>query len=194
MTDQLVQVNAKTASASNPTRRGLVLIFTGNGKGKTSAALGMIVRASAQNWRVAFLQFIKNWDFLSEHKTLRERFPEVEHRMFGEGFVGILGDSKGEAEHRQAAEEGLREAAELVRGGGFDLVILDEICGTVASGLLAEEAVLELIAAKPAALHLVLTGRGATDKMIEAADLVTEMTEIKHPYRKGIQAQRGIDF
>lgn len=194
MTDQLIQTKEKTASVSNPARRGLVLIFTGNGKGKTSAALGMIMRASAGNWRMAFLQFIKNWDFLSEHKTLRERFPEVEHRMFGEGFVGILGDKKGEAVHKAAAEEGLKEAAEMIAGGGFDLVILDEICGAVASGLLEEETVLELMASKPAGMHLVLTGRGATAKMMEAADLVTEMTEVKHPYRQGIQAQRGIDF
>ncbi len=190
-----------------PIRRGLTLIYTGDGKGKTSASLGLIVRAAAQGsaptgstassgkpWRIAFLQFIKQWDFLSEHKTLRDRFPEVTHELYGEGFVGILGDKKPRQVHEKAAMAGITRAKQLLTAENYDLVILDEICGTVTGNLVPEAAVLELMDAKPAAAHLALTGRGATAAMIARADLVTEMREVKHPFQQGIQAQRGIDF
>lgn len=187
-----VATEAKPASSSE--RHGLTIIYTGNGKGKTSASLGLILRASAQGWRIAFLQFIKAWDFLSEHKTLRERFPEVKHELFGEGFVGILGDQKPKSAHKSAAQAGLAKAKEMMSSQEFDLVILDEILGTVTGGLIDEPEIIELLDQKPKKLHLVLTGRGATPAMVERADLVTEMKEVKHPYQQGILAQRGIDF
>ncbi len=174
-------------------KEGLVILYTGAGKGKTSAALGLIMRAVAAKKRVALLQFIKAWQ-TGEHRILKERFPEVSVLQFGLGFVGIMGDKRDFSEHKKAAEAGLKKAEEIIGSGKFDVVILDEICGSIKSGLIELAPVLRLVKEKPRELFLVLTGREAPEELVDAADLATEMKKLKHPFDKGILAIQGIDF
>lgn len=174
-------------------RRGLVIVHTGNGKGKTTAALGLAVRAWGQGLKVLILQFIKgSWKY-GELKALEKFAPQLEIRPMGEGFA-----AKSEGEEREkhcaAAQETLAAAKAALHAGKWDMLILDEINYSVKFGLLTVEDVLSVIEAKPADLHLVLTGRDAAAAVIERADLVTEMKEIKHPYRQGIKAQAGVEF
>jgi cob(I)alamin adenosyltransferase len=171
---------------------GLVIVFTGNGKGKTTAAMGMALRAWGQGLKILMLQFIKGGNRYGELKAA-ENLPGFEIVPMGEGFVRDAPDDK-MAGHRQAAREAVSRAREEIASGGWDMIILDEINYALGFGLISEEEVLELIDIKPPVLHLVLTGRGAADKVIEKADLVTEMREVKHPYAKGIKAQKGVEF
>lgn len=176
-------------------RHGLVIVHTGNGKGKTTAALGMALRAWGQGYKVLVLQFIKgNWKYgeLLAAEKLGENFVI---RQLGEGFVFAKGsDPDTMAEHKAAAAEALREAKKEIVSGSWDLIILDEINYAIKFGLVSEEAALELLDGKPSGLHVVFTGRDALPAIIERADLVTEMREIKHPHKKGIKAQKGIEF
>lgn len=173
--------------------KGLVLVFTGNGKGKTTAALGMAMRAWGQGLRILVLQFIKgSWRYgeLKAAKALGERF---EIRPLGEGFIRDASPEVLE-EHKKAANAALAVATVEITSGQYDMVILDEINYTIGFGLVNLADVLKLIDAKPESLHLVLTGRNASPEVIERADLVTEMKEIKHPYADGIKAQKGIEY
>ncbi|MBI2093620.1 MAG: cob(I)yrinic acid a,c-diamide adenosyltransferase [Candidatus Omnitrophica bacterium] len=180
-------------------RRGLVVVYTGEGKGKTTAALGMALRALGHGWRILVIQFFKgDWPVvfgeLEMAKQLESRFEVLQ---LGKGFVGHMGDRKPLEEHRQAAQDALRTAREKIQSGLYDLIILDEILYAVDYAgvrLIQLEDVLGLVDAKPPALHLVLTGRNAPALLIERADLVTEMREIKHPWQKKIPAQVGIDY
>lgn len=174
-------------------RQGLILVNTGNGKGKTTAALGMGMRAWGQGFKVLVMQFIKgNWKY-GELQAAQRMGSEFVIRQMGEGFVnGCNEDEK--LNHQNAAKEALEEAALEMRSGKWDMIILDEINYAIKFGLVSVEAVLELIKIKPPALHLVLTGRDVRPEIVEIADLVTEMKEIKHPYKKGIKAQKGIEF
>lgn len=174
--------------------KGLVIVYTGNGKGKTTAALGLCIRAAGYKKKVKILQFIKgSWKYgeLEGIKLLKD-FVEME--QVGEGFVGIVDDDKDFAVHQAAAQEGLAHAKEITISGEYDIVILDELNVAIGLGLVELEQVLEMVRNKPERLHLVITGRNAHEKLIEIADLVTEMREIKHPYQKGVLAQRGIDW
>lgn len=174
-------------------QKGLVLVFTGNGKGKTTSALGMALRAWGQGMRVLVLQFIKGgWRYgeLKAAELLGERF---EIRPLGEGFIRDASPDAME-EHKKAAATALATAADEIKASKYDLVILDEINYAIGFGLVELSEVLQLIDEKPEALHLVLTGRNASPEIIKRADLVTEMKEIKHPYAKGIMAQKGIEF
>jgi cob(I)alamin adenosyltransferase len=174
--------------------RGLLIVYTGNGKGKTTAALGMCVRAVGYNWNVCIIQFVKgSWKY-GELKGIKRLEPNVELFTVGEGFVGIVDDQKSFEEHRSAAKKGVEFSIEKIRNGGFRLVILDELNVAVNLGLVTEEEVDEILAARTEMQHLVITGRDATDSLMEKADLVTEMKEIKHPYQKGVLAQKGIDW
>jgi cob(I)alamin adenosyltransferase len=172
--------------------KGLVIVNTGNGKGKTTAAMGMALRAWGQGLKILMLQFIKGGSSYGELKAA-EKMPGFEIMVMGEGFIR---DAEGDkmAGHRQAAREALARAREEITSGRWDMIILDEINYAVGFGLVSEEEVLELIEMKPPILHLVLTGRNATERVIEKADLVTEMREIKHPYASGIKAQKGVEF
>ncbi|WP_027717137.1 cob(I)yrinic acid a,c-diamide adenosyltransferase [Desulfovirgula thermocuniculi] len=173
-----------------PEQRGLVLVFTGNGKGKTTAALGMGLRAWGQGMKVLVLQFIKGGWKYGELAAAARLSPGFEIRQLGEGFTWV-----GEEEaHRQAARAALEEAKKAIDEGGCDLLILDEILYALKFGLVSLEEVIDLIDRKPSHLHLVLTGRDAPPEVIEKADLVTEMREVKHHYQKGVKAQRGIEF
>ncbi len=173
--------------------KGLTLVFTGNGKGKTTAALGMSLRAWGQGMKVLILQFIKGgWEY-GELKAAEKLGPNYEMRQMGKGFIKGASDDGLEA-HRAAAQIALEEARKAVQDGRHDLVVLDEINYAVHYGLVDLKDVLEIIRTKPPALHLVLTGRSVAPEVVELADLVTEMKEIKHPYTAGIPAQEGIEF
>ncbi len=174
--------------------RGLVIVFTGDGKGKTTSALGVALRACGHNMKVAMLQFIKGSWHYGELESVKKLSPDFELIPLGKGFVGIIDDKLPREEHIKAAREALAIAMKKITSGDYRIVILDEINVAVKLNLIDIEDLLDLIKAKPERLHLIITGRGADPKLIEAADLVTEMREIKHPYQKGIEAQRGIDY
>ncbi|MGB2698522.1 MAG: cob(I)yrinic acid a,c-diamide adenosyltransferase [Candidatus Zixiibacteriota bacterium] len=176
-------------------KKGLVVVFTGDGKGKTTSALGMALRASGHGKKILIIQFIKNYKNYGELKFVK-KFPRINIKIktFGEGYVGIRGDKKPREVHSQAAQKAFDYAQEAIKSRKYFMIILDEINIALNLKLLKVDDVLKLIKSKPENLHLVLTGRGAPKKIIQTADLVTEMKEIKHPYRKGILAQKGIEF
>ncbi len=174
-------------------QQGLILVNTGNGKGKTTAALGMGMRAWGQGMKVLVLQFIKgNWKY-GELQAAERMGADFVIRQMGEGFVKGCAQEEMKA-HQSAAEEALEAANIEMASGQWDMVILDEINYAIKFGLVSLETVLAILENKPSSLHIVLTGREAHAKIIERADLVTEMKEIKHPYKKGIKAQKGIEF
>ena len=173
--------------------RGLVLVFTGNGKGKTTAALGTALRATGYGHRVAIIQFIKGTWRYGEMDAL-ERIELIELHRSGAGFYKIMGDDLPEAEHREAARQGIELAGQKLRSGRYQLVILDEINNAIHTGLLAEEDVVSLIEAKPPQVDLILTGRDARPRIVELADLVTEMKEVKHPFQKGAAARESVEY
>jgi cob(I)alamin adenosyltransferase len=176
-------------------KQGLVIVHTGNGKGKTTAALGLAIRAWGDGFRVLILQFIKGGCTYGELKTI-ETLKNVDDRIeIDQGGLGFT--NKGpttQEEHKAAAQETLKRAKEEIQSGKWDLIILDEINYAVKYELIAENDMLQLLDLRPEDLHLVMTGRDAADSLVERADLVTEMKEIKHPYQKGIKAQKGIEF
>ena len=173
---------------------GLVIVFTGDGKGKTTAAIGMAVRASGHKMYVSVVQFIKSPAAAGEARAMERLTPELDFISLGKGFVIGAPGSSTHAGHRSAAAEALQLARQRMHAGSWDLLILDEINNAVHLGLLDLADVIQLVKSKPAKLHLVLTGRNAHPDLIAAADLVTEMRNIKHPYDQGVPAQRGIDF
>ena len=173
--------------------KGLVIVNTGNGKGKTTAALGLGMRAWGQGLRVLVLQFIKgNWTY-GELQAAERMGADFVIRQMGEGFVR-KGTSDERADHIQASKEALEDARQEIMSGTWGMIILDEINYALGYGLVPVGEVLELIDAKPDYLHLVLTGRDALKEIVDKADLVTEMGEVKHPYKQGIRAQKGIEF
>jgi cob(I)alamin adenosyltransferase len=176
------------------TRKGLIIVYTGPGKGKTTAALGTALRAVGQGLTVLMIQFIKgSWHYgeLDAARMLgNERFQIL---PMGRGFVKI-GAEKPHAEDVKLVEEAWNFASEKIRNGEFDLVILDEINYALSYKMLEVGPVLETLIHKPEQVHVILTGRNAHPSILECADLVTEMREVKHPYQKGIIAQRGIDY
>ena len=175
-------------------KNGLIIVHTGNGKGKTTAALGLAIRAWGDGLRVLILQFIKGgWKYgeIETIKRLGEIDGRIELRRLGKGFQRNTDDK---AEHIEAAKEALKEAGNAFESGNYDLIILDEINYAVKFELITVEDVKALLAKRPAELHVVLTGRDAKEEIINLADLVTEMKLIKHPYQKGIKAQKGIEF
>jgi len=175
-------------------RFGLVIVNTGNGKGKTTAALGTALRACGYGQKVLMIQFVKGPWKSGEQLAAGRLAPEFELVKTGKGFFKIMNDRLPEEEHKEAARLGLELAKEKVLSGAYDLIILDEINNAIADGLLPVESLLELLDVRPETLHIIITGRNAHPKVIERAHLVTEMTEIKHPYAQGILAQKGIDF
>jgi len=174
--------------------KGLLVVYTGNGKGKTTAALGMCIRAVGYDWSICIIQFVKgSWKY-GELKGLKQLEPNVELHVIGEGFVGIVDDDKDIQEHRDAAAKGVALAEEKLRSEQYQLVILDELNVACDPGVVSEQEFANILDSRSDKQHLVITGRNAPDLLIEKADLVTEMTEIKHPFRKGITAQKGIDW
>ncbi len=174
-------------------------MYTGNGKGKTSAALGACVRALGHGWRVLVLQFFKgDWPIVFGELEMAKRLsPQFEVLQLGRGFVKHMGDTKPFDEHLAAARDALATARARITSGAYDLIVLDEILYAIDYAgvqLVKVEEVLELLEAKPPALHLILTGRSAPEAVLERADLVTRMEEVKHPWQQKIPAQVGIDY
>ncbi len=170
---------------------GLTMIFTGNGKGKTTAALGLAFRALGHGFPVCLIQFIKgSWKY-GELESAKCFADLLDFHVMGRGFTW---NSENLQEDIQAAREAWDFAAQTIRAGRHRLVILDELTYLIKYQMVSEEEILAVLRQKPEAMHLVITGRGASQGLIDFADLVTEMTEIKHPYKKGIKAQKGIEF
>ncbi len=200
--------------------RGLVIVYYGDGKGKTTAALGAVLRAVGQGWRCAVIQFIKGSWPSSERVSIPKHLGKlVTIEAGGKGFVGILDDRLPKAVHKREARKLYREALRRFRVGKKEarrrkqgqrqslagppapdsrlptqLVVLDELLDAVEFGFLSEAEVVRLIKAKPARTHLILTGHKKFPKILAAADLVTRMTKEKHPYDEGFLAVRGLDF
>jgi len=170
--------------------RGLVQVYTGNGKGKTTAAFGLALRAIGRGLKVYVIQFIKG-GFDYGELYIVDKLPNLTLKAFGRGKFIVDKPSK---EDVKSAEEALSLAESVVKNGEYDIVILDEINVALNLKLISLERVLELIKNKPRHVEIVLTGRYAPNEIIEIADLVTEMKEVKHPYNKGCQARRGIEF
>ena len=175
-------------------KNGLVIVHTGSGKGKTTAAIGLAVRAWGQGLRVLILQFIKGGWKYGELKALQKFSPQMEIRQLGEGFTQRGSDQAKRERDCAAADVALQTAVEEIHSGNWDMIILDEINYAIKFGLITEAEALRLLDIRPAGLHLVLTGRDARPALIDRADLVTEMKLIKHPYQQGIKAQQGIEF
>lgn len=172
--------------------KGLVLVFTGNGKGKTTAALGLALRAWGQDMPVLMLQFVKgSWE--PGERKAAARMEGLEIRPLGIGFV-YQDEAEALERHREAARRALAEARSALTAGEHGMVILDEILYALGLELVQLEEVLALIPLKPGGMHLVLTGRGAPPEIVAQADLVTEMREVKHHYQDGIRAQKGIEY
>jgi cob(I)alamin adenosyltransferase len=183
--------------------RGLVLVYTGEGKGKTTAAFGLALRALGRGWKVLMVQFTKMGEWppgepLGEIAGAKRLEPDFKVVSTGLGFVNIFGDPYSMEEHRAAAQQGLEQAREAMHSGEWDLIILDEVLGAVSQGQLDLEQVLALVAEKPHTLDLCLTGHDDQkvfiDRVLAVTDLATEMVKLKHPYDTGRQARKGIDY
>lgn len=177
----------------NRNSHGLVLVYTGDGKGKTTAAFGLALRAAGRGLRVHVIQFIKGAMDTGEIDLIAKALPSITVERVGKGFTWRRDVVPTFEDHVAAAREGLARAREAVTAGDYQVVILDEINVALKKKLLPVEDVVAFLDARPVQLHLVLTGRGAPDELLERADLVTEMRCIKHPFQKGIPAQVGID-
>lgn len=176
----------------------MIYIFTGNGKGKTTAALGQAMRAVGEGKRVLMVQFIKG-PWKSGEDIFFEKFPipnsQFLIKKMGRGFVGILGDALPRKEHEKAAEEALVFAQKEAESNNWDIVILDEVNNAVSLNLISKDKVLDFLKAKSYNLEaIILTGRDAPPEFIERADLVSEIHDVKHPYEKGIKGKRGIEY
>lgn len=175
-------------------KKGLVVVITGYGKGKTTAALGIMVRACGHNMRVCIIQFMKGDLYAGEWDGIKKMDCQVELISTGKGFCGIQGNPYTHEEHRKNAQDAIALAQQKMESDRFDILILDEINNALKLRLVDLEQVLEIIQRKPALMHLVLTGRDAHPQVIELADTVSEIKEVKHAYRKGIEPQPGIDY
>jgi cob(I)alamin adenosyltransferase len=171
--------------------QGLLIVNTGNGKGKTTAALGQAFRAIGHGFRVCFLQFLKgSWKY-GELEAAKRFEDLMEIRALGKGFTWKSEDLN---EDIQSARDAWDLAKQVIASGKFKMVVLDELTYLITYGMVPEEDILNTLRNRPPELHVVVTGRDASPGLIELADLVTEMNEIKHPFRNGIKAQRGIEF
>jgi len=173
----------------------MLFIYTGDGKGKTTAALGQALRSVGDGKRVLMIQFIKGPWPSGEDESHKRLLPDFELRKRGKGFVGILGDKLPREEHEKAALDALKEAKTEIESSKWDIMILDEVNVAIGLGLISEDAVCALAClAREKKIDLILTGRGKHEALLAQADLVTEMTEIKHPFEKGIKARKGIEY
>lgn len=177
----------------------MILIFTGDGKGKTSAALGTVFRALGHGRRVLVIQFFKGeWPVVFGETVSAKRHPKLKLLQMGAGFVRIMGDRKPLSVHRAAAKKALLRAGEAIRSGRYDLVVLDEAIYALhhpkPKGLISLSDLLNILKRASAKTDVILTGRNAPRRLIAAADLVTEMRQVKHPFEKGIPAKKGIDY
>lgn len=181
----------KVFNTQSPKRKGLIIVHTGNGKGKTTAALGTAIRAVGNKMKVFMVQFIKGaWKY-GELEVARRLAPDLEIVPMGEGFTWETKDRKRDTEMARKAWE---FGQEKMMSGRYELVVFDEINYVIDYQYLDPREVVEALKKKPEKVHVILTGRNAHPKVVEIADLVTEMKEIKHPFKQGVIAQRGIEF
>jgi cob(I)alamin adenosyltransferase len=171
---------------------GLVTVFTGDGKGKTTAAIGTAVRAAGYGLRVYIIFFMKGKMFSQGEVKALEHFPNIKLASFGQQSWVKKGAVNQET--REQATRALDLARKIVSGNEYDLVIMDEINGAVDFGLVPVESVMEIIGAKPDNVDLILTGRHADDRIVQMADVVTKMVNVKHAFERGIKAREGIDY
>ncbi|WP_224963428.1 cob(I)yrinic acid a,c-diamide adenosyltransferase [Geomonas subterranea] len=175
-------------------KKGLTVVITGHGKGKTTSALGMALRACGHGMKVCIIQFMKGDLYAGEWDGVKLLGEQVELHTTGKGFCGILGNPYPRSEHRANAQDAVRLSLEKIGSGAFDMVILDEINNALQLQLIDLEQLLEILARKPPLMHLVLTGRDAHPLVVELADTVSEVVEVKHAYRKEIEPQPGVDY
>lgn len=182
------------------TKESVVIVYTGDNKGKTSAAVGLMVRALGNRWKVAFIQFIKYWG-VGEHVFIRDIMPLYKDKLYfykgGKGFYkagGISAKHITEEQHKQAAQQTYDEALAAISGGGYDLVICDEINNAAHDGLITKEQLRTLIEARAPNTSLCLTGRDFPDELLPLTDIATEMKKLKHHFDDKFLANKGIDF
>lgn len=175
-------------------KQGLVVVITGYGKGKTTSALGIAVRACGHGMKVAIIQFMKGDIFSGEWEGVKRMNCDVELISTGKGFCGIRGNPYPYEEHRQNAQDAVRLVHEKMSSREYDILILDEINNAVHLKLVDLPQVLDIIRKKPPDMHLVLVGRDAHPDVVRLADTVSDITEVKHAYQKGIEPQPGIDY
>jgi cob(I)alamin adenosyltransferase len=171
--------------------RGLIQVYTGDGKGKTTAALGLALRAAGHGLRVYIVQYMKGWPDYGELAALKHQ-PNITLVQFGR--PDFVDRDNPDAKDIELAQQALRHSLDVVREGRYDVLVLDEINVALDYGLVSLDQVLAVLEAKPPHVELVLTGRGAHPQIVERADLVTEMRQIKHPYSRGIGGRKGIEY
>lgn len=172
-------------------KKGLLMVFTGNGKGKTTAALGMALRTAGHGMKVCFIQFIKgSWKY-GELDAVKRFEDVIDFHVMGKGFTWKSDDP---AEDRRLAREAWDFAVEAMNSGQYHLVVLDEFTYLMNYGMVEAAPVISALAHRPPDVHVAVTGRNAAPELMEAADLVTEMVAVKHPLSAGIKAQKGIEF
>ena len=177
--------------ATKTIEKGLLIVHTGKGKGKSTAAMGLAVRAIGNGMKVGIVQFVKGVWETGERKVL-ERFPDLcVMRAMGEGFTW---ETQDKVRDIKAVEKAWRTARDMMADDSFDMVILDELNIALRYGYIDVAEILSVLSLRREMLHVVVTGRNAREELIEAADLVTEMTQIKHPFRSGVKAQAGVEF
>lgn len=203
--DQYARANEKAANkkrarekmlATKTIEKGLLIVHTGKGKGKSTAAFGLVARAMGNGMKVGVIQYVKGkWE--TGERDILEHFPDqIEIHAMGEGFSWDTQDRARDIAAARKAWEKSKEMIEASRGPNpeFDMILLDELNIVLRYDNLPLEEIIETLANKPEDLHVIVTGRNAKDELIEIADLVTEMTQIKHPFRSGVKAQKGIEF
>ena len=174
-------------------RKGLIIVNTGPGKGKTTAAIGTAVRAVGQGMKVLMLQFLKGSWHYGELDAVKAFGDSFVMKQMGRGFVKV-GGAEPDPEDVKMVEEAWNESREAILSGVWDLVVLDEINYAISYGMLDPAKVVETLKQKPEMVHVILTGRNAHPTIVELADTVTEMRQVKHAYEKGVEAQRGIEY
>lgn len=174
----------------------MLIILTGNGKGKTTAALGTALRAAGWGKKILIVQFIKSKGFSTgEARAIKKYLKDViKIETLGLGFVGILNDKKTLKEHRTRALKALKKTNKLISSNQYNLIILDEIIGCIAGKLLTTKEIIDFINPMRKKTNIILTGRSVPKELIKMADLVSEIKNIKHPFDKGTQAVRGLDY
>lgn len=186
-----IQAARATMMETKTEEKGLLIVHTGKGKGKSSAAMGMVVRAIGHGMKVGVVQFIKGAMATGE-KAVFDAFPaQVEFKPMGEGFTW---DTQDRARDIAVTRTAWEEVKRMIADPSYDMVLADELNIVLRYDYLPLDEVLEVFAARPAMQHVIATGRNAPDALIAAADLVTEMTQVKHPFRAGVKAQKGIEF
>ncbi len=186
-----IQAARATMMGTKTEEKGLLIVHTGKGKGKSSAAMGMVVRAIGHGMKVGVVQFIKG-AMMTGEKAVFDAFPDqVEFKPMGEGFTW---DTQDRARDIAVTRMAWEEVKRMIADPSYDMVLADELNIALRYDYLPLDEVLAVLEVRPPMTHVIITGRNAPEALIEAADLVTEMTQVKHPFRSGVKAQKGIEF